>query len=207
MQISCTKCRNVLGSARSPGRRTTHKIDLERSQTSRAAKLPYQAVSTTSRNALGMSETSTSTERTHQVDIETEEGTWRCRESRESSRSIGTAGTFFRAPDTMEDIPGASGTSAALIRTRYVESEGREATWSRKSDRETSMTIGSARATATATRWMGYHTGWTTQRVVRAASQNDSIQDRHLGKCASSNEACAVVKRTLFRERIKRYCS
>ena len=122
---------------------------------SQAAKWPYKAVSTTSRNALGMSETSTSTKWTHHVEIGHQEVTWATKRSRRMSRAVRTAQRLSEAPDTMGDDPRASGTSVMSKRTRYVEEMGREAIRMRKSSQEISAVNRSAEAMETALRWTG----------------------------------------------------
>ena len=173
---SCAKRRNALESARSPRRRRTHQVDPERSQTTRAAKRPYQAVSMTSRNVLGWSETSAPMKRTHQVEIQTQEGTWSCRGSRKSSRAIGAAQTLSTAPDTIGHTPGVTGARAASIRTRRVEETDQEASWASKADRETWKAIGSARAMATVSKRTGMDAGQRTQRAAHAATRFESIR-------------------------------
>ena len=148
------------------------------SQTTQAAKRPYQAVSMTSRNALGTSETSAPMKRTHQVELQAQEGAWSCRGSRKPSRAIGAAQMLPAAPDTMGHTPGATGASASTVRTRRVEKTGQEAIEVSEECREASKAIGSARGMATEWRQMGIDAGWTAQRAVRAASRNDLIQGR-----------------------------
>ena len=177
-QRSCAKRRNALGSAQSPRRRRTHLGGLDMSHMTRAVKRSCQAVSMTSRNALGTSETSAPMKRTHHVVIQAQEGAWRCREARRTSRAIRTAQTLSRTPDTMGNDPRASGMSAMSIRTRYVEIEGQEAIRMRKSSREISAANRSAKAMETASRWTGKGAEWMAQRAAHGATRNESKRDR-----------------------------
>ena len=116
-------------------------------------------------------------ERTHHVDIQTKEGAWTCRGTREAPRSIGTAERLSRAPNMMGNDPGARRTSAASIRTHYVEIEDQEAIEARRRRQEASRTNGSAIAMAMESRWMGYGAGWVAQRAARAATRYESECD------------------------------
>ena len=116
--------------------------------------------------------------RMHHVESQAQEGAWSCRRSRGSSRSIGTAGMFFRAPDMMGDTPGVTGASASMVRTRRVEKTGQEVGQASEADRETPSVIGSARAMATESREMGDDAGWMVQRADHAATRNESKRTR-----------------------------
>ena len=77
------------------------------------------------------------------------------------------------APDTMENVPGPRETSAASIRTRHVEIEGREAIEARRRCREVSRTIGSAITMATASRWKEkVPDGWRNERRMARLETN-----------------------------------
>lgn len=74
---------------------TTHLVDLERSQRSRAAKQPYQTASTASRNVIGGSEMATLSKRTHKVekplDHEASRSSWEAMKAIGSARAAATA--------------------------------------------------------------------------------------------------------------------
>ena len=187
---SCGTRQNASGNTRREKVEETHLGGLQANQTTRAAKRSYQAVSRVFKKALGRSETSAPMERTHHVDIQTKEGAWTCRRSREASRSIGTAVRFLRAPNTMGNDPGARRTSVTSKRTRYVELEGLEAMWMRKSNRGTSRANGSATAMAMESRWTGYGAGRMAQRAAHGATRNESDRDRWLeSRRVSTNSA------------------
>ena len=79
--------------------------------------------------------------RTHQVEIDPLEAIEASRRCREPPRAIRTAQMLSTTPDTMEDTPGAAGTSASSKRARYVKFEGQEVTWMSEPSREMSGTI------------------------------------------------------------------
>ena len=124
---NCGRRQNASKNTRSTRMRQTHQVDLERSQTSRAAKRPYQATSTRPRNDLGTSATSALMKWTHHLETETPEATEASRGSRKSSRAFRTAPTLSTVPDTMGHSPWATGTRAAAIRNRQVEIDVQEA--------------------------------------------------------------------------------
>ena len=79
------------------------------------AKRPYQVVSRASRKVIGRSEMSGLTERMHQVAIQAQEGTWRCRRSQDMPRLIRTTVRFLRTLNTMGNDPRARRMSATSI--------------------------------------------------------------------------------------------
>ena len=111
-QSSCRICQNACANTLSKGVDETHQVDLERSQMSQALKRLYQATSTTSRNILGKSVTSTLMKQTHQVEIEPLEAIEVSRRHREPPRAIWTTQMLSTTPDTIADTPEAAGMSA-----------------------------------------------------------------------------------------------
>ncbi|KAF8122138.1 hypothetical protein EV363DRAFT_1361394 [Boletus edulis] len=75
-QASCQTRQNSSTNAQRQGSRVTHLGGLEASQTSRDAKRRHSAVTRGSRKVLERSETSASTERTHQIKIPGQEAIW-----------------------------------------------------------------------------------------------------------------------------------
>ena len=114
---SCAKHQNMLGNAQKEKAETTHLVDIKRSQMCWAAKRPYQVVSTTSRNALEMSETSTLMKWTHHIRIGYQEVIGTYRRHWEPLRLIGTTWRLLKVLDTMGKDPRASGMCVTLIWT------------------------------------------------------------------------------------------
>ena len=152
---SCATRQNTSADAQSEEAHETHQVDLERSQTSRAEKRPYQAVSTTSRNALGTSETRAPMKRTHHDEIPAQEVTLTYQRSRGPSRSIRTARRLSRTPYMMGNIPGPRRTSATPKRAHHAELEGREVTWATERSRKSSRAIRTAQRLSMAPDTMG----------------------------------------------------
>ena len=100
---SCAIHQNTSTKAQNEEVENTHHVDLEGSQTSRAPKRLYQATSTTSRNVLGQSATSTLMKRTHHVEIKGAEAIWASWRGREASKAIGTAKPMSKTSDMIRN--------------------------------------------------------------------------------------------------------
>jgi hypothetical protein len=60
-----------------------------------------------------------------------------------------------------------------MKRTRIVEIPGQEATWTQRTDQESSRTVGSVKALSMAINTMGNEVERTTQRAAHAATRNE----------------------------------
>ena len=77
----------------------------------------------------------------------------------------------------MGKVPATTGMSASLIRTRYVEIEGREAIWGSQRRRKVSRAIGGPGKMAKASDTLGDEAATMAQRAAHMATRNESTRD------------------------------
>ena len=79
---------------------------------------------------------------------------------------------------------------------RNVEITGQEAIEASEECREASKAVGSARAMATESRWVGDDAEWTAQRAVCATTRNESVRQRWLKTRQVSTRSANATRHT-----------
>lgn len=95
------------------------------------------------------------------------------RGSRKSLRAFRTVKRLPNAPESMGCIPGAMGTCATLKRRGQVEKPGQETIEAKKSRRDASRAVGSAKVTGTASDIDGEGVERMVQRAAHVASGSE----------------------------------
>jgi len=168
------KLENPSQNAQNKEKGRTHLGGTQTTQTTRAAKRPYQATYPATRDALGAMTATATAARTRHVELEDQEVRWRPRRCREASETIGTAATLQTAPDTMGHAPAARGTSAPPKQTRYVEVPGQETIRASWSCWEASRAIGGAGSMANEPDTMGDEVRRMAQQAAHTTTRNES---------------------------------